>query len=72
MDLDKIVSDLKKERDRMTSAIEALIGSYSPWKGKKTKTGGRRMAVHSRNSNPNVLMVESAENRHRDDAAKPL
>jgi hypothetical protein len=30
------------------------------------------IAVHSHNSNPNVLMVEPTKNRCRDDAAEPL
>jgi len=37
VDLAKLVSDLKKESDRLTRAIEALATSHSPW-GSKTKT----------------------------------
>jgi hypothetical protein len=54
LDLAKIVSDLKKERDRLHRAIAALLGSAlspsrkkrvgrpksSPTKGKKRKRGG--------------------------------
>jgi hypothetical protein len=45
LDLAKMVSDLKKERDRLTSAIEALTGSYSPRQAKKTKVSARGMAT---------------------------
>ena len=36
MDLDKLVADLKKERDRLGSAIAALLGSVVSGGGKKT------------------------------------
>lgn len=35
MDLDKIVAELKKERDRLGHAITALLGSALPGGGKK-------------------------------------
>ena len=36
MDLDKLVADLKKERDRLGKAITALLGSVLSGGGKKT------------------------------------
>lgn len=38
MDLNTIVADLKKERDRLARAIEALVG-IAPAKGKKGPKG---------------------------------
>lgn len=35
MDLDKLVADLTKERDRLGRAIEALVGSVMPGRGQK-------------------------------------
>ena len=35
MDLDKLVADLKKERDRLGKAITALLGSVMSGGGKK-------------------------------------
>jgi len=35
LDLDKILTDLKKERDRLARAIAALLGSASSTRGKK-------------------------------------
>jgi hypothetical protein len=43
LDLSKVVAGLKKERDRLTQAIEALATSYSPW-GRKTKPGRKGTA----------------------------
>jgi hypothetical protein len=37
LDLEGIVADLKKERDRIGRAITALVESYSPFAVKKTK-----------------------------------
>ena len=37
LDLEGIVADLKKERDRIGRAIAALVDSYSPFAVKKTK-----------------------------------
>jgi hypothetical protein len=38
LDLDKLVADLAKERDRLGRAITALLGSASAaWSGGKTK-----------------------------------
>lgn len=47
MDLEGIVADLKKERDRIGRAIAALVESYSPFAVKKTKAiaTGRRPAT---------------------------
>ena len=35
MDLEKLLADLTKERDRLGRAIEALVGSVMPGGGKK-------------------------------------
>ena len=35
MDLDKLLADLTKEKDRLGRAIEALVGSVMPGSGKK-------------------------------------
>jgi hypothetical protein len=35
LDLDKLLSDLTKEKDRLSRAIEALVGSVMPGRGKK-------------------------------------
>ena len=55
MEIDKIVADLKKERDRIVSAIAALVGGGSAAAGKRrgrkpgpkasTTTGGRRGGI---------------------------
>ncbi len=37
MNLEGIVADLKKERDRIGRAIAALVGTYSPFAESKTK-----------------------------------
>jgi hypothetical protein len=37
LDIERIVADLKQERDRISRAIAALVESYSPWAAKKTK-----------------------------------
>jgi hypothetical protein len=39
LDLERIVADLKKERDRLVHAIAALVGSASPRGAKKTRVG---------------------------------
>jgi hypothetical protein len=35
LDLDKLLADLTKEKDRLGRAIEALVGSVMPGRGKK-------------------------------------
>jgi hypothetical protein len=42
LDLERIVTDLKKERDRISRAIVALVESYSPFAAKKTKAVATR------------------------------
>ncbi len=49
MDLEGIVADLKKERDRIGRAIAALVESYSPFAVKKTEAvATRRPAMKGR------------------------
>jgi hypothetical protein len=42
LDLEGIVAELKKERDRLGRAIAALMDSYSPFAAKKRKATGTR------------------------------
>ena len=46
MNLEQIVADLKKERDRMAAAISALEGGTSPVATRKTPAPGRRKRRH--------------------------
>jgi hypothetical protein len=39
LDLDKLLADLTKERDRLGRAIGALLGSVTSGSGKKKKVG---------------------------------
>lgn len=39
MDLNKLVADLKKERDRLGRAITALLGSAMSGSGRRTSAG---------------------------------
>lgn len=39
MDLDTIVAELKRERDRLGRAIAALLGAAAPAAGKRKKAG---------------------------------
>ena len=46
MEIDKIVADLKKERDRLVSAIAALVGVGSTTTGKRRgRKPGRKAAT---------------------------
>ena len=46
MEIDKIVADLKKERDRLASAIAALVGVGSTATGKRRgRKPGRKAAA---------------------------
>lgn len=42
MNLDKIIEDLKRERDRVIRAIEALVGSVTAKKGRPKGAKGRK------------------------------
>ena len=48
MDLQRIVGDLKKERDRLIRAIAALVGSASQPGAKKRSAGAPRSASAKR------------------------
>ena len=49
MEIDKIVADLKKERDRLVSAIAALVGVGSTTTGKRIgRKPGRKAATTTR------------------------
>jgi len=48
LDLEGIVADLKKERDRITRAIAALVESYSPFSARKTKAIATRRPATKR------------------------
>jgi hypothetical protein len=43
-----MVADLQKERDRITRAIAALTGTYSPSAAKKTKAAATRPSAMKR------------------------
>ena len=48
MDIERIVADLKQERDRISRAIAALVESYSPFAARKTKAIATRRPVTKR------------------------
>jgi hypothetical protein len=50
LEIDKIVADLKKERDRLVKAIAALVGVGSPGTGKRRgrKPGPKASATAGR------------------------
>jgi hypothetical protein len=49
LEIDKIVADLKKERDRLANAIEALLGIGSAGNGRRRgRKPGTKMAATTR------------------------
>lgn len=45
MDLERIVEELKKERERLDRAIAALEESASPWVARKTRVAAQQPAA---------------------------
>ncbi|HKN12770.1 MAG TPA: hypothetical protein VJX68_06190 [Candidatus Binatus sp.] len=48
MEIDKIVADLKKERDRLVRAITALVGAGAATGAKRGRKPGRKAATTKR------------------------
>jgi len=73
MDIQQILSDLKRERDRISAAIQALEGGKTRGPGRPVGSGKKRrtMSPAARKRISEMMKIRWAERKKKAKTAKP-